>query len=82
MMWNIFYEMTSRFGGWIAGFIILLFFVTVGLVIFFAIKQKGIYTDSYDSSDDETQLDILQEQNAEGEMTEKEYIDIKSKVEQ
>jgi len=75
MMWNNGYGMMGGgFGGWIIGFMILIVIILVGLVIFLALRKKGIVTGS---SSNETPLEILKKRYAKGEITKIEYDEMK-----
>lgn len=76
MMWNNGYGMMGwGFGGWIIGLLFFIFLTAIVLIIYFALRiSKGSLTVS---SKDETALDILKKRYAKGEITKKEFIDMK-----
>ena len=75
MMWNNGYGMMGwGFGGWIMGFIFLIIIIAVGLVIFFALRNRGNFTGF---SKNETPLEILKKRYAKGEITKKEFDEMK-----
>ncbi|MBN2545821.1 MAG: SHOCT domain-containing protein [Spirochaetes bacterium] len=75
-MWNNGYGMMGwGFGGWIIGLLFFIFLTAIVLIIYFALRiSKGSLTVS---SKDETALDILKKRYAKGEITKKEFIDMK-----
>lgn len=75
MMWNNGYNMMGLgFGGWIMIFIFLIILVAVGLVIYFALRNRGTFTGS---SRNEIPLDVLKNRYAKGEITKKEFEEMK-----
>ena len=78
MMWNNGYGMMGwGFGGWIAGFILLIIIIASGLIIFFVLRNIGTFT-GY--SKNESPLDILKKRYANGKITKKEFDKIKNNI--
>ena len=75
MMWNNGYRMIGGgFAGWILGLLFLII-IAVGLVIFFTLRKRGAFTGS---SGSELPLEILKKRYAKGEITKKEFEEMKN----
>lgn len=75
MMWNNGYGMMRwGFGGWIMGLLFLIIIIAVVFVIVFSFRNKNTLTGS---SGNETPLEILKKRYAKGEITKKEFDEMK-----
>ncbi len=79
MMWNNGYGMMGwGFGGWIMGFIFLIILIAIGLVIFFALRNRGTLPGS---GSRETPLEILKKRYAKGEISKEDFERMKKDME-